>query len=416
MASNNYCTVLIKQFTDHLLLFGSTGLVGSLILKELKRVDFHLTNSQDIQNKIDSCGHPEITDFRFDKFVYCITRRVKKSCHLEDEQAIETGGVPPLRYKNQDYSFDRVEILSSECSTVLRDDKPREFRTMIIKEDCVEEAFNFHIDQYRYQASYVAKNLEKLQIAFSINVVQISHTDSRKWSGLLPFIFSGCVNMGFGAANSPAQIRLPPLDEIPTMVCALGFKSAGAKKSKVNRHFVDHELTLQIAKVFNNCENKKLVIVTTFNNVLISHIFPYFRTKSKLEYDLQYSLSPRFGRLVLLRPGPMVGEHADMRERRVKPNSSRNLLKQGLYYKQCCFHCKVLLFKECRRTGLKTMASELIANTMYRRPGSWILGYCLPASKVAYTAALKAVEPPINGTKHLVEIVTSQEMDRLVVN
>lgn len=415
MATNTNGTILIKQFTDHLLLFGSTGLVGSLTLKELRRIDFQLSNTLDIQQKIDSCEHLEVANFRFDKFIYCINRNKKQLCYENNEQFMETQNVGAIRYNGKDYSFDRIKRLTPGDPVVY--EKPATGSgnhmpgSIKIREDCIDEILDFRVDQQRYQVEYVSDTFEKIHLMFNINVVQITSPDSRKWSALLPLLFSGCVDSRSRAADGLVDIRLPPLDEIPTMICALGSNSSNKSAS---RNYVDHELTVQLVKAFNNCERKRLVIVTTFNNVLISHIFPYFRTKSKLEYDLQYKLAPRLRHLVLLRPGPLVGDHADMQEKRVTTNNSSNMLKQVLYYKQCCFHCKLLLFKECRRTGFKTKASEIIAKSMYRKPGSWILGYCIPARKVAHIAALKAIEPPAEGTKHLVEMITSEEMDRMV--
>ncbi|QLL33381.1 hypothetical protein HG536_0E02920 [Torulaspora globosa] len=418
MAINIDRSVLVKQFTDHLLLFGSTGLVGSLTLNELRKINFHLNNSQDIQQKLDSCQRPEVVNFRFDKFIYCINRKIKQFCNAGDGQFTETHGFQILKYNKKEYSLSKIKKLPPGVSTVsdkspIGDDLSIS-KTISIKGDYIEEILNFCIDKQRYQVDYVSDSAERISLTFNIYAIQIASPDSRKWTGLLPLIFSGCVNIKSKAANGIMETRLPPLDEIPTMICALGSSSSGHPNKTVDRNYADHELTFQLVRVFNNCERKRLVIITTFNNVLISRIFPYFRTKSKLEYDLQYKLSPRLGQLVLLRPGPLVGDHTDLKERRVTVKHSSNLLKQILYYKKCCFQCKLLLFKECRRTGFRTKASEIIAKSMYRKPGSWILGYCLPASKVAHTAALKAVEPPADGTKHLVEIITSEEMDNSV--
>lgn len=420
MAINIDRTVLIKQFTDHFLLFGSTGLVGSLTLNELRRINFHLNNSQDIQQKLDSCQRPEVVNFRFDKFIYCINRRIKQLCSVEDGQFTGTHRNEILKYNNKEYSLSKIKKLAPGILAV--PDKSAKGadlsipKTINIRGDCIDETLNFCLEKQRYQVEYLSESDERISLTFNIYVIQIASPESRKWTSLLPLIFSGCVSIKSKAANAIMETRLPPLDEIPTMICALGPSSSGNSNKKADRNYADHELTFQLVRAFNNCEGKRLVIITTFNNVLISHIFPYFRTKSKLEYDLQYKLSPRLGQLVLLRPGPLVGDHTDLNEKRVTVKHSSNLLKQVLYYKKCCFQCKLLLFKECRRTGFRTKASEIIAKSMYRKPGSWILGYCLPARKVAYTAALKAVEPPADGTKHLVEIITSEEMDNSVLS
>ncbi|QLQ80938.1 hypothetical protein HG537_0E02930 [Torulaspora globosa] len=418
MAINIDRTVLIKQFTDHLILFGSTGLVGSLTLNELRKTDFHLNNYQDIQQKLDSCQRPEVVNFRFDKFIYCINRKIKQLCSPGDGQFNEKDGFEILKYNKKEYSVSKIKRLPPGISSDFgkSSDGVNIPKTISVRGDCIDEILNFCIEKQRYQVEYLSESDERIWLNFNIYVIQISSPDSRKWTGLLPLIFSGCISIKSKSANAIMETRLPPLDEIPTMICALGPSSSG--NNTVDRNYADHELTFQLVRAFNNCEGKRLVIITTFNNVLISHIFPYFRTKSKLEYDLQYKLSPRLGQLIVLRPGPLVGDHTNLNEKRVTVKHSSNLLKQVLYYKKCCFQCKLLLFKECRRTGFRTKASEIIAKSMYRKPGSWILGYCLPATKVAHTAALKAVEPPVirTGTKHLVEIITSEEMDNSVPN
>lgn len=73
-----------------------------------------------------------------------------------------------------------------------------------------------------------------------------------------------------------------------------------------------------------------------------------------------------------------------------------------------------MLFREIRQVGIKTKASEIIAKTMYHKPGSWLLGYCIPASKVALVVAMKAVEPSTNSANFTPQFITSEQIDHMV--
>lgn len=400
--------IVIQQFNDHFLFFGSSGLIGSLTLTELLKVDLYLGNSKNIERILNSCEHLTLSNFRFNKLIYCVNRKIgKRNLPPVNEQCLDKGKTAPIQFRGETYRFEKITSLCPPSSDI-----SDESGILYIHNNSAGNVLRYRRDILTFQLDYRSENSKKLLITFNFVVMQIACPDSSKWSELLPDIFSGCVALRSNAEPDVIGNNLPPLDEIPTMICTLG---AGSRQSKAKRHYVDYDLAFKLAQSFNNCEGKRLVIVTTFNNILIRHILPYFRTKSKLETDLQHKLKPRLGKLVVLRPGPLVGNHGAFQRQSVTIGHSTNMLKQILYYKEYCFQCKLALFKEFRRIGFRTRASELVAKTMYRKPGSWMLGYCIPAAKAAYAAAFKAVDLLPDDSNDSVEIITSEQMDQMVL-
>lgn len=410
--------IVIQQYNDHFLFFGSSGLIGSLTLKELLKVELYLGNPENIQKRLNTCEHLNLSNFRFNKLIYCINRKIGyKNILLDNEQYLKADKLAPISFNKADYRFEKI---TSICPSVERHSNQSlinnvsdESGTLYIHNNSAGNVLKYHRSMQTYQVEYKSENSKKLLITFNFVILQIACPDSSKWCELLPDIFSGSVALRSEAEPDGTTNKLPPLDEIPTMICTLG---AGSRQSKAKRHYVDYELTFKLVQSFNNCEGKRLVIVTTFNNILIRHLLPYFRTKSKLETDLQHKLKPRLGKLVVLRPGPLVGEHGRPLTKNLTIGHSTNMLKQILYYKEYCFQCKLALFKEFRRIGFRTRASELIARTMYRKPGSWMLGYCIPATKAAYVAASKATDEASDEVSDPVEIITSEQMDHIALH
>lgn len=408
--------VVTCQVNDHILFFGSSGLVGSLTLKELLKLNLYLDGSTNIQKRFEGSNRLNLTSFRFNKFIYCINRRISSQDYsFDNEQSFENCKPVPVKLNNVDYYFEKFTPLSrpaGKCPGKSEADETHgKSGAFYVYNNSAGNLLKYHKTVREYRVDYRSECSKTLSITFNFVLLQIAFLDSSKWNELLPAIFSGSVAVRSEVGCQSTNSKLPPLDEIPTMICTLG---AGGRQSKAKRHYVDYDLTFNLAQTFNNREGKRLIVVTTFNNRLIRHVLPYFRTKSKLEYDLQHRLKPRLKKLIVLRPGPLVGEHGSPHTKNLTIGHSGNALRQMLYYKQYCFQCKIALFREFRRTGFRTKASELIAKTMYRKPGSWVLGYCIPATKTAYVAAFKAVIESAEDNVESVEIITSEQMDQMV--
>lgn len=407
-----------QTFHDHLLIFGSTGLIGSLTLEELLKVELYLDHGKDLQLKLSSFDDPNVNHFTLNKYFYCVNRQLsnEKRSHT-NEYLMERCKASPLIYMNQEYFLNSNTSSSPPASqssnpslgnNVFEEDG--KIHNIPSVDNCLR-ALDYRINKRSYQLEYISRNHQSLLITFHFTVVQLILEDSTKWAELLPNIFSNEIKLSSESETfeDHVQLTLPHLNQVETMICTLGANASSYNQNNHSRYFVDYHLTFQIAKTFACCEGKRLVIITSFNNPIISHIFPYFRTKCQLENDLQNNLTPALKQIVFLRPGPLVGHHANPEERNARLRYSPTFTGQLKHYREWCWEYKKSLAKEIRKIGLRTKASELVAGAMYRKPGSTALGYCVPASKTAYATAYMATNP----TTGAMRIVTSKEIDHL---
>lgn len=411
-----------QQFSDHVLFFGSTGLIGSLTLQELLKVNLYLCNEQDLQLKLNSCNCSDTRHFILNKNFYCINRRLSDENYTyKNDYVFEKLKTKPLTYNGDEYvlqsntSSSPPASQSSNASLINNLSQQDGKITIGPTVDTYEVTLDYRLRKQSYQLEYRSKEKRILLITFHFTVIQLVFADSARWGELLSCIFSGEVQLtpSIGYDNSEKLI-LPHLDKVPTMICTLGSNSTRAKRGKTSRYFVDYKLSFQLVQNFTSCEGKRLIIITTFNNTLISHIFPYFKTKSKLERDLQEKLTPKLQRIIVLRPGPLVGKHGNQNERNVVLYKSPNFARQLLLYKKFCLDYKHALLKEIHKIGFKTKVAEVIARNMYRKPGSWILGYCIPATKTAFATAYMAVDSMSWDEKCSFEIITSEQIDNMI--
>lgn len=413
--SNNHNLSKNQPFNDHILLLGSTGLIGSLTLEELLKVELYLDAGNDLESKLKLYENSDINHFTLNKFFYCINRKLNNEKRSPaNEYLVERCRVTPLVFRKQQYylhnNTSATPPASQSSNPSLGNNVFEEDGTIHLTQtvDNRSVTLNFKQTRQSYQLEYLSKDLRNLLITFHFTIVQLVFEDSTQWADLLPSIFSEEVKLIPEETNN-ISLKLPHLDEVKTMICTLGTNSSSAKHNCYDRYFVDYHLTLQIAQNFTSCKDKRLIIITSFNNSLISHIFPYFKTKYQLENDLQNKLSPALSQLVVLRPGPLVGNHASYYHKDLRLRYSPSLSEQLENYREWCWEYKKAFVKEIRKFGFKTKASELIAKAMYRKPGSSFLGYCVPASKTAYATAYMATKPILGELR----IVSSKEIDHL---
>lgn len=404
-----------QTFSDHILLFGSTGLIGSLTLEELLNVELYLDKGNDLQFKLEPFENSDINHFTLNKFFYCINRKLNNEKRLvTNEYLVERCKATPLLFRGEQYYLHNNTSATPPASQSsnpslgnnILEEEGRIHLTQTV--DHRNVTLDFRQTRRSYQLEYLSTDLKNLLITFHFTTIQLIFEDSTRWADLLPSIFSGEVKLIPKESSQISQV-LPHLDEVKTMICTLGTNSSGKRHSNYDRYFVDYHLTFQIVQNFTSCDDKRLVIITSFNNSLISLVFPYFKTKYQLENDLQTKLVPALKQIVVLRPGPLVGNHANPDDRDLRLRYSPSFGEQLKNYKEWCWEYKKSLIKEIRKIGFKTKASELVAKAMYRKPGSSVLGYCVPASKTAYATAYMATNPTMGDLR----IVSSKEIDHL---
>lgn len=411
-------------FDDSFLFFGSTGLIGSLTLKNFLDVNLYYCSTQELQAKLDKPSSQGIYNFTLNKTFYCLNRQFdadvgpKNDGYVAESRGTQTKqliyGKQPFFLRNNS-SSSPPESQSSNISLMNKTFEEDGIITIRSTFDTYEKTVEYRMKKRKYELEFKSNENKILSITLQFFIIEIVIADSSKWGELLPHIFCGESKLvPNNGRKSYRQSPLPEMNLILNMVCTLGSNSNKAEKSRATRYYVDYNLTFQLVKKFVTCEGKRLVIITTFNNELISHLFPYFKTKSKLEYDLQNRIVPKLTQLIIVRPGPLIGSHVKETRTSLTLERSSYFPKQLLLYKRLCWEYKKMLFREIRQVGIKTKASEIIAKTMYHKPGSWLLGYCIPASKVALVVAMKAVEPSTNSANFTPQFITSEQIDHMV--
>ncbi|KAH3688489.1 hypothetical protein WICPIJ_000527 [Wickerhamomyces pijperi] len=141
----------------------------------------------------------------------------------------------------------------------------------------------------------------------------------------------------------------------------------GDAKGFANQKQIDLDLNMELIKAAQVKKASKVIIVTSFNNALISRIFPYFSLKKTIENSI---LSLNYSSTLILRPGPLVGD--------------RTCLKSDVSF-------------------ASKLSSEIAAWT-YNTPCSSLLGFSIKDDEVINSAMYY-----LDNQDH-VKIVTSEEM------
>ncbi|CAI1844496.1 hypothetical protein SEUBUCD646_0B04250 [Saccharomyces eubayanus] len=413
--------VVIKNtFTDNILLFGSSGLAGEGILENLLDINFYIKNVSDLQDKLDS-----LTEIKenvvLDKHIFCINRKsvtekksfIKTIDYVNMKSIIWKGGRYYLRTRREDEK--KRETCNS--NTFCYDDfEEGIFRNSRDKEEKGTFSFAYNRKQFGYALHYACGKDESFKIKYSFTVTQLVIPQSESWPRLLPQIFSGTQMLerfDFYNKYYVSDRSLPSLDDIGTMVSALGSTTARVRKSQVPSSFVDYHLSFNLAQEFVNTTDKKLVVITSFNNDFLSRTLEYFRIKAKLENDLEEALPNKLKELIILRPGPMCGQHGNPVHVQMDIQECPTFSERLFYYPRYILKYKQQCISEARKVGLRTRLSEVIASGIYRMPGSALLGYSVPVSKVSYVTALMAIGKKSKEAGPKVEVINSYQIDMI---
>lgn len=155
-------------------------------------------------------------------------------------------------------------------------------------------------------------------------------------------------------------------DDIDVIFSSLS-TTRGAANGLKNQRKIDLDLNMELMKAARTKNATKVIIVTSFNNALISRIFPYFSLKRTIEDSI---LCLDYPRTLILRPGPLVGNRATLTD----------------------------------NISFASKLSSGIASWTYNTPCSSLLGFSIKAKEVINAAVYL-----LDNTEH-VKIMTSQEM------
>lgn len=159
---------------------------------------------------------------------------------------------------------------------------------------------------------------------------------------------------------------------IDVLFSALG-STRGDAGSITKQKSIDYDLNLMVAQQAKLKGAKVYVLVSCFNNFILSSVFPYFSLKQQVENAM---CSLNFDTTVFLRPGPLLGDRTH-----TIPNHT-----------------------------LRSILSTYIAEITYDTPFSCLVGGAIKAREVAEVAMFM-----IETSKHLnrIAVVTSAEMLQL---
>lgn len=405
----NSSTIDILPMSDHILFFGSTGLIGSSTLEILNNINFYLSNIEDIQNIIsqsEQCNLSDTPEYLSNKIIYCLNRREVDifETFAPDYESLRS---IPLKFKDSRYWFD-IGNFDNNTKRIVGEKGS-------LKCGNDNQSHSYRIFEQYYALDYVPDSdvegyPSKLKISFHLAIVQLILPDSSQWADKMQDLFSGCVELKSNNTKTALVKVLPKLDDVTTMISTLGTRTNLLTNKSPSISEV--ELTLNTARSFANKPGKRLVIVTAFNNSIINRILPYFKAKQEIEDKLSSELNPPLGHLIILRPGPIIGQHDRSGTNKPVLQRGSNTISQIILFKKYLWARKRSFISSALTVGLATKISEIIAEKMYHIPGNSLLGYCVPNAKIAMTVAIRATtaEPP--NTK-VTEIITSREIDEL---
>ncbi|SSD60285.1 uncharacterized protein SCODWIG_02046 [Saccharomycodes ludwigii] len=487
---------------DNIILLGSTGLTGSLILENLTKPWIYLPPFSDtctkkfLDKSLGNFKHWGLSPTlpTIEKTIYCFNRHIKNIpvFTTTSNKSADTGDDT-----NTDYTFLTANNeLDSNCFIKIHTDGNNKndnnhdnkeniaeciyglirenIKCKTLNNETINSIGNFKLNnttpdssetqettvkcsitKLEYNLSFQKKNQpneekekEIIKLTFKFNIIQIIEPDSSKWSTLITNIFQDkSLDITY---SSPVDLtikwKFPNLLKINVLVSALGSNSFKATEEQKDREYVDYYLNFQLSQIFcdidkNNMNRsdsvippiyKKIIVITSFNSVVLSTTSDYFHTKWRLENDL-FTKVPHLNHLVILRPGPLIGSHNkennsgtffSMQEKTEKDNGTsckymtsllRNYNKSAQQTKLSKLNNVPKAFPLAHNLDFKTKVSEMIAAGVYHRKCSWMFGYAVPVKKVALQAALKAIESNYissEGDKKI-EFIKSEDIDRL---
>ncbi|CCE62844.1 hypothetical protein TPHA_0D02060 [Tetrapisispora phaffii CBS 4417] len=468
----------IDRFSDNILVVGSTGLIGRNVLKSFFDTDLYIKHSQELKRLIASSEYDSTTRIKevtIKKTAYSLTRKRQsvelfknktivgqklkeveldgKTFYLQFDllKQINDSGEPKESFLKSLTTKKMLEALThgkgvkvtsnskenqgisvrNEESSILKKDKSLLFSVINYNESegnvilQPQEYSNvecyFNLQQYDSSLIFASSSGDILKINFDLKLYHLSAVDSTIWPSLLPVLFDSNTklvpNKGLIENIDLTNEKLPLLSEVKVMLNSLGSRSHSPKNETFKN--IDYKLNLSLINSFNNTSDKKVIIITSVNKKIYTFFSRYLNYKMVLEEDLKTNLDNKINELVILRPGPLVGTPMTTKlipglTAHLKRNDSS--LKQLINYKRFAFDYKVALLRRIKYTGFEPTCTNILAKTFYRRPGTSLLGYTIPASKVAEVMVFKGLcvglENVHKDTK--VEILESKTIDLLL--
>ncbi|SCU91467.1 LAME_0E12618g1_1 [Lachancea meyersii CBS 8951] len=433
---------------DNAVVLGSTGLTGSLIIANLTQPWIYLSSTNEVQRKVDAlCSPIEKPEknshfFKRPKAPLCnvLTRKktveIIKNLFCFTRKPLATGSAGSLGEHNSAWehslAYKGSKLLCK--SENFHCDEPVESVGFLElpnhQEQNLDAAIEVQVQQYCYRLTY--ENLQDthgescrhtLIIELKINVVTLIEKDSFKWPKLFSTLFGEEPTAASVVTKKLEQTILwtfPPIKQIGTILSALGFTSFQERASKISRGFVDHDLNMQMIQIFSQSKavsvKKKAIVITSFNNYFLSSTCEYFRIKLSLEQDLATKVTG-LDKLIILRPGPLVGSHSQAKNthepslQSPKPAFVPKTFFAIYRLKRSCLEHKVRFVRDLSKFGLKTKLSEICAKIAYQRCCSPLIGYVVPAYKVAYVVAINSLFS--GDSDSFVEVIKSDQIDKL---
>ncbi|CEP62279.1 Him1p LALA0_S05e01970g [Lachancea lanzarotensis] len=433
---------------DNIMVLGATGLTGSLIIANLIQPWIYLNSTNEIQRKLDNLGpSTELLDknnhfFKRPKQPLCnvLTRKktveITKNVFCFSRKPIEPGTVGSLSEHDSGWEHS----IRYRGSTLLCRYENFECDEPVVSMGYVElpvslqqqeekTAIEMHVQQYSYRLKYENSQDEHgqtcrhtLTVELKINVVSLIEKDSEKWPELFKTLFGEEPTTASVVTKKLEQTMLwnfPSLKQVGTIISALGSSDHQQRTTNISRSFVDYDLNMQMIQVFSQSKDvttpKKAVVITSFNNLLLSSVSRYFNTKLSLEQDLATRV-PGLDKLIILRPGPLVGSHSsnntgDSSLQETKPAFIPETLFAIYRVKRSCLRRKIRFARDLSTYGLKLKLGEIVARIAYHRSCSPLIGYVVPAYKVAYVAVLKSLY--LTDGDGFVEVIKSDKIDHL---
>lgn len=417
------------EIQNNYLILGSSGLTGNLTLENLIQPWIYLETTNFLQNQIvynsdifDKVIDPENNkkELHIIQNFWCFNRKMVKCIIPTDVEDINEDWESLLIYDSKVFICRKEDIII----------KPPEKKYGTLNTEGIEfchNEFNFILSfkencrDLNQEKVYMIGKPNNIVAFFKFNVFQLLIPQSNQWSKIFQNLFIGCSRLLTAVDGSTTTINIPPVSDISTMISTLGTNSIKAKRDGISRFYVDHDLNLNMAQLFapnerNSDVKKRIVIVTSFNNIPLSFASPYFHCKLKVEQDLKLKV-PGITELVILRPGPLIGNHCKPSHLSAPPDTTNKFLEPCIrmyYYKKNLLEFKHQFVTQCKEIGIKTRLSELIAQISYRKPGSWLIGYSLPVEKLAFITAINGLLPSSKSDQLQITIIKSEEIDKIL--
>ncbi|KAL3233916.1 Protein HIM1 [Nakaseomyces bracarensis] len=408
-----------KRYESNIIIFGSTGLTGSLIFDYLLDPGYYIDHSTSLRRIMMEAVNERKESITYKMTFYCFNRKMGESV----SKCLKVPGpakFKPFSFAGSEYHYSKGTCIPLELEQENELYNDSVFDGFLYYKQKTKNIGGINISgeyfsrEYMYFIEFITVDGKSLKFNFIFNHVQLIVKNSFLWPKLLPVIFSKEIEAVAFKDKTPMKRYFPQLDTVNLMLSTLGTTTARNKANNTKYDDIDYQLNFDLAKAFTCSVEKRIIVVTAFNNNVISGFSSYFKAKQKLEYSLKEELTPPLQKLTILRPGPLVGRHSEIFPNNGLISTSLGLLDRLLLHKKTVLQNLECLVDDLRTGGITVKASDLVARLFYRVPGSSLLGYCIPANKVAHALAFFALshegaEPNEMGNR--VSIISSQEMD-----